>query len=60
MLHWQGGSWEFWSDTQVRGGEFRRVTLPGKGLGVLEWYTGRGRGVPESREGAGSSGVVHR
>ncbi len=62
-LHWQGGTWEFWSGSLVRGEELWSVTLVGRGLGVLEWYTGRGWGVPESyidREGAGSSGMVHR
>jgi hypothetical protein len=45
VLHWQGGAWEFWIDTLVGGGEFWRVTLARRGLGVLEWLIGRGRGV---------------
>ncbi len=40
-LHWQGRGWEFWSGTKVGGGEFRRVTLTGKGLGVLKSFTVR-------------------
>ncbi len=95
MQHWQGGAWELWSGTLVRGRgvvecyigrevagssgvshwygagirgvlhwhwEFWSVTLAGRGLGVLKWFTCRGRGVVEcyiGRKGPVNSGVVH-